>query len=99
MIMASCSEAKYRDGKKAVEFATIACELTDWNRSIYLDTLAAAYAEAGDFDAAVRWQSRAIEIVSDETQKGDYRRRLALYQAGRPYREVFQLLAPTEARP
>jgi hypothetical protein len=98
-IMASCSEATYRDGKRAVELATCACELTDWNRSAYLDTLAAAYAETGDFDAAVRWQLRAIEFLSDERQKDNYRRRLVLYQAGKPYREVFQLLAPTEARP
>ena len=66
--MAACPEAKYRDGRKAVESATRACELTEWKRSEFLDTLAAAYAESGDFDAAVTWQMRAIGFLTDERQ-------------------------------
>ena len=53
MMLAACPEAKYRDGQRAVESATRACELTVWQQPGCLDTLAAAYAEAGDFDAAV----------------------------------------------
>ena len=84
--MAACPEAKFRDGKRAVEFATRACELTKWKDPRILNTLAAAQAEAGDFDAAVRSQKRAIELLTDERQKDDYRSRLVLYQAKRPYR-------------
>ncbi len=88
MIKAACPEAKFRDGKKAVQFATRACELTEWKNATILDTLAAAQAEAGDFDAAVRSQKRAFELLTDEQQQADYRCRLALYQAKKPYRQV-----------
>ncbi len=81
MIMAACPEAKFRDSKGAVQFATRACELTKWKSPVILDTLAAAEAEAGDFDAAVKWQKRAIELLTDERQKDDYRSRLKLYRA------------------
>jgi Tfp pilus assembly protein PilF len=99
MIMAACPEARYRDGKRAVESATRACELTDWKRSDSLDTLAAAYAEAGDFDAAVTWQTRAIGLLTDEREKDDFRSRLVLYLAKKPDREASPVLTPTEKRP
>ena len=94
MILAACPEAAYRDGPKAVESATRACTLTDWEKPEYLDTLAAAAAEVGDFDAAVAWQARAIALLSDEQQRDDYRSRLALYQAKKPYRERFPGMPP-----
>ncbi len=99
MIMASCPEAKFRDGKGAVQFATRACELTKWKNPIILDTLAAAQAEAGDFDSAVSSQKRAIELLTDRRQQDDYRSRLALYQAKKPYRQVPAQDALTKARP
>ena len=50
--------------------------------------LAAAYAEMGDFDSAIKWQSKAIELLSDEKTKEDFRSRLKLYQEKKPYRET-----------
>jgi tetratricopeptide (TPR) repeat protein len=89
MMLAACPEATYRDGKKAVEFATRACALSGWQKPEYLDTLAAASAEAGDFDAAVAWQAKAIALLMDQRQEDDYGSRLALYRAKKPYREGF----------
>jgi tetratricopeptide (TPR) repeat protein len=86
-LWATCPDGEYRDAKRAVESATKACELSTWNESNYLDTLAAAYAEAGDFDAAVKWQSNAIELLTDEKKKQEYRSRLKLYGEKKPYRE------------
>jgi tetratricopeptide (TPR) repeat protein len=58
-IWATCPEEKFRDGKKAVESATRACELTKWKNRSYLATLASAYAETGDSDMAARFQKAA----------------------------------------
>jgi tetratricopeptide (TPR) repeat protein len=87
MIWAAAPEAKYRDGRRAVAAATQACKLTHWNSPGFLDTLAAAAAEAGDFDSAARWQTRAIDLLKDEATKADFRSRLELYQARQPYRD------------
>jgi tetratricopeptide (TPR) repeat protein len=84
---ATCPEAKYRNGKKAVESATRACEIAAWKEPNWLDTLGAACAEAGDFEAAVKWQSKAIELERDEQTRNEFRKRLLLYRDKKPYRE------------
>jgi len=63
LLLAACPEAKLRDGKQAVTDARKACEMTAWKEPATLSALAAGSAEAGDFDAAVRWQARAIELA------------------------------------
>jgi hypothetical protein len=50
------------------------------SRLLLRDTLAAAHAQSGDFPSAVKWQTRAIELLSDDKKKNDYRSRLKLYQ-------------------
>ena len=89
-LWATCPETKYRDGKRAVESATRACELSDWKDTNDLDTLAAAYAETGDFDAAVKWQERALDLLPKDAEESrkDYGARLELYKAHKPYRDV-----------
>jgi tetratricopeptide (TPR) repeat protein len=87
-LWATCPDAKYRDGKQAVASATRACELSGWKEADHIGTLAAASAEAGDFDAAVKWQSQANGLYADagDAKKGE--ERLRLYQEKRPYRET-----------
>jgi tetratricopeptide (TPR) repeat protein len=85
-ILSVCADAKVRDGKKAVELALKACELSAWNKPHYLDTVAAAYAEAGDFEQAIRWHKKALEARPKEwAEDPGAGERLALYQARRPY--------------
>lgn len=84
-ILATCPDAGLRDGDQAVRHAERACELTDFKDVAVLSTLAAAYAEAGAFGTAIRWQSDAIqdappEMVDELTQT------LELYQEHQPYR-------------
>ena len=86
-IWATCAAAKYRDGKQAVALATRASERTEWKEPGVLDTLAASYAESGDFDAAVKWQTKANAMFPEGKEKSEGAARLKLYQARKPYRE------------
>jgi Tfp pilus assembly protein PilF len=97
MILAAGPDPRYRDGKQAVAAATRACELTGFSQPSYLDTLAAAHAEAGDFAAAAAWQEKAIGLVRDQRRRDAFRSRLELYRAGRPYREPAPQGLPTGA--
>ena len=85
-LRATCAVAKYRDGAKAVEAAKKACELNDWNDPLSLDTLAAACAETGDFAAALKWETKAVELASDPKIKKECESRLALYQDNKALR-------------
>jgi len=87
-LRATCSDAQFRNGTKAVELATKACELAGWTRSEAVESLAAAYAETGDFDSAIKYQNKAIELNPTDAEfvKGA-EERLALYKDHKPYRE------------
>lgn len=94
-LLATCPDDKVRNGKQAVEHATRVCELTAWEQPFFYDTLAAAYAEAGQFDKAVRWQEKALEHPDFEKKLSKVelpkaRCRLELYKSGKSYREPLQ---------
>jgi serine/threonine-protein kinase len=88
-LLATCPNDNVRDGKRAVEYATSACERSNWKDPLCLDVLAAAYAEAGQFEKAVRYQTR---VVDDAALKGDLRtaarQRLELYKQKKAFREA-----------
>jgi WD40 repeat protein len=90
-LQATSSVADLRNGARAVEFATNACEVTNWKNADYVNTLAAAYAEVGDFDSAVKWQKEAINLLTEKEPsnwQAEFEERLKLYQSGKPYREA-----------
>lgn len=86
-IHATCPDPNFRDGKLAVARAKRACGLTDWRDFGELSVLAAACAEAGDFAQAVKWQEKAAGLTTDPGNSRLCRERLALYMAGKPYRQ------------
>ncbi len=86
-IWASCPEARYRDGSRALRSAADAGELTGWRQFHCLSTLAAAFAEVGDFRSAVKWQAKANEFATDVEDRSNGESWLRLYHEKRPYRE------------
>ena len=89
-VMATSSEAPARNGPEAVKLAEHAVELSGGQEAIYLDTLAAAYAEAGRFDEAVETARRGLEIATHRGQsqlREGLAARLGLYEARKPYRD------------
>lgn len=86
-LRATCPVEKFRDGKAAVELALKVCELTKNREGAYLDTLAAAYAEAGKFAESAKTQEKALEDKGYALKYGDDgRARLQLYKDKKPYR-------------
>lgn len=86
--VATCANDGIRDGKKAVELATKAYDLSESKDADYLQTLAAAHAENGNFKEAVKRQQEAIALgIEDSDAMKRARNRLKLYQDNKPYRE------------
>ena len=87
-VMATCPDPQVRNGRHAIADASRACDLGHWKDWHAIDTLAAAYAEAGDFNQAVSYQQRAISAAGNAAKKQyDLEKRLALYLAHKPYRD------------
>ncbi len=71
--------------QQAVRHATTACQLTAWKDWGCLDTLAVACAAAGDFDTAVGWGEKTVQLAPAECREL-LQSRLALYKARKAYR-------------
>jgi hypothetical protein len=87
-MLATSTNVSLRHGALAVEFAKKAVTATRRTDAKFLDTLAAADAELGDFDQAIAIQNEAIAVEKDTKAKQDYAARLQLYEARKPYREI-----------
>jgi tetratricopeptide (TPR) repeat protein len=87
-LLATATTDKLRDGKMAVEHAQKAAELTTWQDPNILDTLAAAYAETGNFEEAIKWQNKALSFPEYAKGHGEEAgQHLQLYTERKPYRE------------
>lgn len=86
-VLATSPQDDIRDGKRAVELATKACEETDYKAGHILSTLAAAYAETGDFETAKKWSAKAIENGREEDKEA-LKKELRAYEKEIKWREL-----------
>lgn len=89
-ILATHENSNFRDGARAVKLAEKACTLTGYKNAVSLDTLAAAYAEAGRFHEALQAAQKASKLAVAEGRvelAKEIERRMQLYKAGKPFYE------------
>lgn len=100
-VLATSPVDELRNGKRAIELAKKACEETDYKMPHILSTLASGYAEEGDFDKAIEWIQKAIQVNeadSEENKDEDQttfkeqheslEKELASYEKKEPWREI-----------
>jgi Flp pilus assembly protein TadD len=67
-VLATSPRAEFRDAPRAVTLARHACELTHFKQTIYIGTLAAAQAAAGNFDDAIPTAQRACAVANENRE-------------------------------
>ena len=90
-LLATSQDASLRNGAKAIELATQADGLVGGTNTLVLRTLAAAYAENGEFTNAIRTARSAMQLArmhGEDSLTADLDQQIRLYQLGMPYRET-----------
>ena len=85
-ILSTSEDPSIRNGDKALKYALIACRNTGYEEASTLDTLAAAYAELGRFEKALKYIKLAEEKGEKDAVK-DMKKRRKIYQSARPFRQ------------
>ena len=89
-ILSASPDTSLRDPSEALRLATVAAEACNYQRPYVVGTLAAAYAENGQFEKAVEYAAKAVELAEnagDEQAAKRIQAALEVYQNGRPYRD------------
>jgi len=91
-VLATSTEDEVRDAKRSIEVGTKASEVTKYEAPHILSTLAAGYAEAGDWETAIKWSSKAVELSDKADKTGEdvseqLKKELESYKAKKPWRE------------
>ena len=97
-LLATCPDDKLRDGKRALEMAVSACEITFYAEAHILSTLASAHAELGDFEKAREWARKAVELGEKEKHESldNLKSELASYEEDKPWRETSEIVEEVE---
>ncbi len=87
-VLATSTDDKVRNADRSIELGTKGCELTKYERPHILSTLAAGYAEKGDWENAVKWSTKAVEVGSKDPEVGEQlKKELDSYKEKKPWRE------------
>ncbi|QEG40669.1 tetratricopeptide repeat protein [Roseimaritima ulvae] len=88
-VLATSTDPELRDGDRALKYGMEASELTEFKEAHILSTLAAAYAETGDFEKAIEWSTKAVELGEQEQneQLDQLKKELENYKQNKPWRE------------
>ncbi len=88
-VLATSPFETYRNGRRALELATESAELCEYQKAHVLSTLASAYAELGDFDKAIEWSAKAVELAEKEEHEkiDELKKELESYKEHKPWRE------------
>ena len=109
-VLATSPDDKLRDGERAIKLATQAAEQSEFEEAYILSTLASAYAETGDFDKAIEWIEKAIEVNKQKGEDGSVGKERTeeqsvslheeyeKYKAKEPWRELQDVEAEKAAR-
>jgi serine/threonine protein kinase/tetratricopeptide (TPR) repeat protein len=89
-ILACCNNPAIRNGARSVSLAEEVVAATKRMDENYLDTLAAAYAEAGQFSKAISTEKEVLSLVKDPVSRNVYETRIRLYESNTPYRTSFK---------
>jgi tetratricopeptide (TPR) repeat protein len=85
-VLATSPDDKVRNPERSIKLATKACEVTDYKAAHILSTLASGFAEKGDFETAIKWSTKAVELSQGES-KEQLKKELESYQQKKPWRE------------
>jgi tetratricopeptide (TPR) repeat protein len=88
-LLATSTDDSLRNGEESIRLGKEACEITAYKQAHILSTLAAGYAEVGNFEEAIKWSSKAVEVGSDEgnEQLEQLKNELKAYEDKKPWRE------------
>jgi tetratricopeptide (TPR) repeat protein len=83
-LLATAADESIRDGATALKYSTKSCEITEWKNCNYIDTYAAACAETGNYDQAIKWEGKYLECNPNDFKA---MQRFILYNNYHPFHE------------
>ncbi|MCF0234267.1 MAG: tetratricopeptide repeat protein [Thermoguttaceae bacterium] len=97
-LLSTCPVDSIRNGEKALEYGLLAAEKTFYAAPHILSTLAAAYAELGDFENARKWSAKAVEIGEKEKYESldSLKNEQKSYLENKPWRETAEIIQEIE---